>query len=121
MIPCSQTPENLRARKIMRYFTPILFIALLCTALLPTGVAADTSAGNSSGYITVTNPPVANFYTSVRYGQPPFTVSFADTSQGSSPMTYFWQFGDGSNSTMQNPTHTYHSIGEYTVSLTVTG
>ena len=35
-------------------------------------------------------------------------------------MTYHWDFGDGTNSAMQNPTHTYLSSGEYTVSLTVT-
>lgn len=36
------------------------------------------------------------------------------------PLTYFWEFGDGINSTDQNPTHTYDAIGNYTVSLTVT-
>ena len=36
------------------------------------------------------------------------------------PLTYFWEFGDGTNSTDQNPTHTYDAIGNYTVSLTVT-
>ncbi|WP_292425033.1 PKD domain-containing protein [Methanoregula sp.] len=104
----------------MKYLTPILLVALLCTALLPVSVAADTSAGNGSGYISVINPPVADFYTSVQYGPSPFTVSFADTSRGSLPMTYLWEFGDGASSAMQNPTHTYHYNGEYTVSLTVT-
>ncbi|MFY9750701.1 MAG: PKD domain-containing protein [Methanoregula sp.] len=104
----------------MRFFTCILLVAVLGTALLLTSVAADTTAGNGSGYITVINLPVAGFYTSIRYGPPPFTVSFADTSQGFQPMTYHWDFGDGTNSAMQNPTHTYLSSGEYTVSLTVT-
>jgi PKD repeat protein len=30
-----------------------------------------------------------------------------------------WNFGDGTNSTQQNPTHTYSEAGNYTVSLTV--
>ncbi len=64
----------------MRFFTCILLVAVLGTALLLTSVAADTTAGNGSGYITVINLPVAGFYTSIRYGPPPFTVSFADTS-----------------------------------------
>ena len=35
-------------------------------------------------------------------------------------MTYQWEFGDGSVSTQQNPTHTYRADGEYDVRLTVT-
>ena len=31
-----------------------------------------------------------------------------------------WDFGDGTNSTQQNPMHTYSSAGNYTVSLTAT-
>lgn len=72
------------------------------------------------GYITVTNTVTANFFTSSRYGSAPFTVSFADTSYGGTPRTCLWDFGDGSTSTMENPTHTYLSNGEYTVKLTVT-
>jgi PKD repeat protein len=33
--------------------------------------------------------------------------------------SWLWDFGDGSASTQQNPTHTYNSNGAYTVSLTV--
>ncbi len=36
------------------------------------------------------------------------------------PFTYLWDFGDGSTSTEQNPTHTYTSSDEYLVILTVT-
>ena len=32
--------------------------------------------------------------------------------------TYFWDFGDGNNSTLENPTHTYAANGTYTVTLT---
>ncbi len=35
-------------------------------------------------------------------------------------MTWSWDFGDGSGSTDQNPTHTYAADGIYTVYLTVT-
>jgi PKD repeat protein len=34
--------------------------------------------------------------------------------------SWHWDFGDGSNSTQQNPTHTYSSVGSYQVTLTVT-
>lgn len=33
--------------------------------------------------------------------------------------SYAWDFGDGSTSTLTNPSHTYTSAGQYTVSLTV--
>jgi chitinase len=33
---------------------------------------------------------------------------------------YNWNFGDGSSSTVANPSHTYYAAGEYEVSLTVT-
>ncbi|MFE3845685.1 C1 family peptidase [Thermoplasmatota archaeon] len=36
------------------------------------------------------------------------------------PFTYYWDFGDDSTSTEQNPSHTYSVQGEYTVQLTVT-
>lgn len=48
-------------------------------------------------------------------------VTFTDTSSGGTPgYTYAWDFGDSSTSTEANPTHSYASPGNYTVSLTVT-
>jgi PKD repeat protein len=35
------------------------------------------------------------------------------------PLTYNWQFGDGSSSTLEKPEHAYIKPGEYKVSLTV--
>ncbi len=34
-------------------------------------------------------------------------------------ISWNWNFGDGSSSTLQNPSHTYTTDGTYTVSLTV--
>ena len=34
--------------------------------------------------------------------------------------TWFWDFGDGNTSTLQNPAHTYLTAGTYTVTLTAT-
>jgi cytochrome c len=51
------------------------------------------------------------------------TVQFS--SEGSrdpdgDPITYSWDFGDGTSSTEPNPTHTYSAVGTYAARLTVT-
>jgi len=64
-------------------------------------------------------PPVADFEASYTSGVFPLTVAFTDLSTGN-PTSWTWNFGDGTTSTQQNPTHTYSSMGDYTVTLTVT-
>ncbi|MCC4769884.1 PGF-pre-PGF domain-containing protein [Methanosarcina sp. DH2] len=62
--------------------------------------------------------PVADFSSNVTSGNAPLDVSFADKSTGA-PTSWNWNFGDGTNSEVQNPVHTYPSAGDYTVNLTV--
>ena len=62
----------------------------------------------------------ADFSANPTRGPAPLTASFTDQSTGSIT-SWKWDFGDGSTSTMQNPSHTYTDPGNYTVSLTVTG
>ncbi len=64
--------------------------------------------------------PTANFTASPTSGCAPLTVTFTDQSTGDID-SWSWDFGDGSTSTEQNPTHQYTSAGTYTVKLTVTG
>jgi uncharacterized repeat protein (TIGR01451 family) len=53
-------------------------------------------------------------------GSAPALVSFTDSSFGFTlPVTYQWDFGDGSTSTIQNPQHTYTVDGTYLISLIV--
>lgn len=48
------------------------------------------------------------------------TVQFTDNSETTSVVTHwFWDFGDGSQSALQNPTHTYQTAGNYQVRLRV--
>ncbi len=63
--------------------------------------------------------PVTSFTGTPTSGTVPLTVFFADTSTNT-PTSWVWNFGDGSSSSTQNPSHTYNAIGNYTVSLTAT-
>ena len=46
------------------------------------------------------------------------TVTFTDSSLGN-PNNWYWQFGDATTSTLQNPVHTYTNNGLYNISLTI--
>lgn len=66
-------------------------------------------------FIQVKEEPQSSFnvsMTSLCAGQ---EVSFTNTSVGAS--NYLWDFGDGSNSTDETPTHIYGDKGSYTVTL----
>jgi PKD repeat protein/murein DD-endopeptidase MepM/ murein hydrolase activator NlpD len=65
---------------------------------------------------------IASFSSDVQYGEFPLTVKFANTSETknvTSTLTYEWNFGDGSSSGEQSPTHVYTKPGEYAVSLKI--
>ena len=69
----------------------------------------------------------AEFSTDISSGQAPLSVQFSDLSEiysgveGSENITArYWDFGDGTHSSLQNPAHTYLVPGNYTVSLVVT-
>ena len=49
-------------------------------------------------------------------GKIPLSVRFRDQSLGD-PTSWYWQFGDGMNSTEQNPVHIYNSTGTFTITL----
>jgi PKD repeat protein len=70
---------------------------------------------------TTTSSIKAGFSGSPTTGTAPLTVTFTDSSIGS-PTSWYWDFGDGSQSRQEKPPqHTYSVPGTYTVSLTVTG
>ncbi|RLD47461.1 MAG: cell surface protein, partial [Bacteroidetes bacterium] len=61
----------------------------------------------------------ANFTANSTFGCNPLTVTFTSTSTGNI-VSYYWDFGNGATSTLQNPTTQYSTSGTYTVILTVT-
>ena len=66
-------------------------------------------------YIEVVDP---NSFFEVNYNCiNPLQVNFTDLSSGAD--SYFWDFGDGNTSTLQNPIHQFSTRGLYNVSLNV--
>ena len=86
------------------------------TATGPGGSDPETKVG----YINVT--PLAEFVAAPLTGTAPVTVAFTDQSTGGAT-SWFWDFGDETTSTLQNPSHDYTDVlgGNYTVALTATG
>ena len=80
----------------------------------------SSDAASKPAYIKVFNRPTAGFTTSANSGcDTPFVVQFTNTTTGAGPITYEWDFGDGSPlSPTVNPSHTYTAYGIYTVRLT---
>ncbi len=74
--------------------------------------------GSFSDQVTTTcTAPAASF----TWQTDGMLVSFTDQSAGTQPLTYTWDFGDGTSSTEQSPTHTYATPGRYSVHLAVNG
>ncbi len=90
----------------------------------PVTLTATTSNGCSA---SVTKPqfirvlsPRATFTGNPLTGCPGMTVNFQHTAAAGQLVNYEWDFGDGTTGSGPAPSHTYSSIGSYTVSLIVT-
>ena len=70
-----------------------------------------------------TEPITADFFHTELYsaiGTPfYFTNRSITTLSDNDDLDYFWDFGDGTNSTEENPNHTYEKAGEYIITLVV--
>ena len=76
-------------------------------------ITVPVTVGHGSNAIS------ANFTATPMTGYPPLPVVFTNASSPSA-ITWFWNFGDGSTSSNQNPSTTFTSPGTYTVTETVT-
>jgi gliding motility-associated-like protein len=68
--------------------------------------------------VTVSPPVIAAAIADTTKGFPPLTVSFTNQSTGG--VSYLWNFGDGTSSTLADPQHTFTEPGVYFVQLIVT-
>ncbi|KQM78313.1 hypothetical protein ASE74_14865 [Pedobacter sp. Leaf216] len=87
--------------------------------LTTTNSLTCTNSTTIADFIHIVAPPVATF--TVTPGNetsiPNYTFGFKDVSPNA--VSWQWTFGDGSGSTLQNPTHTYANEGTYNVTLKV--
>lgn len=96
-----------------------------CTmAMAGTYTCTITLSGQTSStdtQVAIYANPTANFSVPTAYAGVPtqFTSTSTTNPSGQTITSYLWNFGDGQTSTQQNPTHTYATPGNYTVTLTV--
>jgi PKD repeat protein len=88
-----------------------------------TPITEQTSSG--SAIVTVSSPPAVDFTFTNDSACSGTAIQFSSSVTGSSTYTYAWNFGDGTTSSQQNPTHSFDSYGcgsaTFNVSLTITG
>lgn len=67
--------------------------------------------------ITACGPAqTANFEYDIKTGEAPVEIPF--TNKSTNADAYFWDFGDGTTSTEENPKHTFNYGGTYNITLT---
>ncbi|OJW56126.1 MAG: hypothetical protein BGO55_05925 [Sphingobacteriales bacterium 50-39] len=91
-------------------------------SLLVKDANGNFGSASKTDYITVYPSPNASFSANLQVSCVPANIQFTDNSvPGAGSITSRqWTFGDGSNSTDQNPFHQYTGEGYYNVILTVT-
>jgi len=87
------------------------------TATGPGGTDIETK-GN---YTRVYEAPKIYFFGTPKSGASPLEVSFTAGNTGGEISDWFWSFGDGVTSSLENPDHTYTKPGVYDVELTAVG
>mgnify|MGYP000168044227 CR=1 FL=1 len=93
-------------------------IALICLASA-TFLASLNSCGKDDDSKDDPNSPVAKFASSDTNVEIGVSIAFTDQSSNS-PTSWLWDFGDGSTSTLQNPSHSFSDLGSYSISLKAT-
>jgi gliding motility-associated-like protein len=79
-----------------------------------------TCTETHSEQIYLYSPPTIDFGLAPGRQCAPFNAQFIDMSSAETPIAYQWNFGDGSSSGLQNPSHLYPTPGNYPVTLTIT-
>ena len=72
-----------------------------------------------TGNIFIYKEPTIDFTIAPGTQCAPFTAQFINLSTSDTPIQYAWNFGDGSTSTVQNPSHLYTIPGVYPITLDI--
>ena len=91
----------------------IYFAVILCCSLALLSLPIQAEMVSEHSFAIPDSCPTAQFSVA---GTP---IRFINESING--QSYVWDFGDGSNSSEENPTHVYQSAGTYTVRLLVMG
>ena len=111
------TTSTLQAPPPHVYNTPgVRTITLTAT----NGVGPSVATRTVTTVTAASLPPIAAFTPSLVTGVAPALVTFTDDTYQAPADTYLWNFGDGTTSTLPNPSHSYQNPGVYQVLLTVT-
>src|ERR1700722_18953615 len=84
--------------------------------------ASGANAVRMTNYITVFPSPTVSFSANITLACAPANIQFTNTSQPGqgSIVSYNWNFGDGSTSNQENPSHIFTQTGYYNIGLTNT-
>ncbi len=84
-------------------------------------IGSDGSVGTAELLITVREIPLSACFVSVfEEGEAPLETAFDPGCSTGTASSYFWDFGDGSTSTLVKPSHIFENAGEFTVNLEIT-
>ncbi len=89
----------------------------VCLALFDSLAFCMDTVCSTITVVVATAPCNASFTTSFITNT---LLQFNNTSSATGPYTSYWDFGDGTTSTVANPTHSYATSGTYNVCLVIT-
>ena len=103
-------------------------LTLTCVTMTNSGtyqvIVTNAYGSVTSAVVTLTvSSPTVQFTASPTNGTAPLTVQFTSPSidsQGNAITQWNWNFGDGSTSTLQSPSHIYATAGSFNPSLIAT-
>ena len=107
------------SRNVTHVYTNSGNYTVALTVLNSSGQSSTKTVAQAAIVTQIAGVPITSFYISTTSGNTPLVVQFNDTSTGV-PTTWSWDFGDGTGSSAQNPSHTYQYPGLYSVTLSVT-
>lgn len=97
-----------------------LLIVFLLLVVFTTQCKKDPIKGFDFYYEPPPSPNITKLNAVIKDCVPPYPVTFyQDAEYLLGTVSYFWDFGDGTTSTAQNPTHIYPEAGDYSVMLII--